>query len=53
MSCVCKSGSDLKKYSKYLPDIRVTCVYGGTDIRRQMKELQKGYTWLWPPGTFG
>ena len=35
-------GSDLKKYSKYLPDIRVTCVYGGTDIRRQMKELQKG-----------
>ena len=35
-------GSDLKNYSKYLPDIRVTCVYGGTDIRRQMKELQKG-----------
>ncbi|HJA15872.1 MAG TPA: DEAD/DEAH box helicase [Candidatus Butyricimonas faecavium] len=35
-------GNDLKNYSKYLPDIRVTCVYGGTDIRRQMKELQKG-----------
>lgn len=35
-------GSDLKNYAKYLPDIRVTCVYGGTDIRRQMKELQKG-----------
>ena len=35
-------GSDLKNYSKYLPEIRVTCVYGGTDIRKQMKELQKG-----------
>ena len=35
-------GSDLKKYSKYRPDIRVTCVYGGTDIRKQMKELQRG-----------
>lgn len=35
-------GSDLKNYSKYRKDIRVACVYGGTDIRRQIKDLQRG-----------
>ncbi len=35
-------GNDLKNYSKYRKDIRVTCVYGGTDIRRQIKDLQRG-----------
>lgn len=35
-------GNDLAKYSKYRPDIKVTCVYGGTDIRRQIKELGQG-----------
>ena len=34
--------SDLQKYSKYRADIRVTCVYGGADIRRQIKELERG-----------
>lgn len=35
-------GNDLKNYSKYRPDIRIACVYGGTDIRRQIRELEKG-----------
>lgn len=35
-------GNDLQNYSKYRKDIRVLCVYGGTDIRRQMKELDRG-----------
>lgn len=35
-------GNDLRNYSKYRKDIRVTCVYGGTDIRRQIKDLQRG-----------
>lgn len=35
-------GNDLQNYSKYRKDIRVTCVYGGTDIRRQIKELDRG-----------
>lgn len=35
-------GNDLKNYSKYRTDIRVACVYGGTDIRRQIKEVQRG-----------
>ena len=35
-------GNDLKNYSKYRKDIRVTCVYGGTDIKRQIKDLQRG-----------
>lgn len=35
-------GNDLKNYAKYLPAIRVACVYGGTDIRRQIRELSKG-----------
>ena len=35
-------GNDLQNYSKYRKDIRVTCVYGGTDIRRQIRELERG-----------
>lgn len=35
-------GNDLKNYSKYRKDIRVACVYGGTDIKRQIKDLQRG-----------
>lgn len=35
-------GNDLKNYSKYRPDLRITCVYGGTDIRRQIRELEHG-----------
>lgn len=35
-------GNDLKNYSKYCPEVRVTCVYGGTDIRKQIRELERG-----------
>ncbi|GHV65249.1 DEAD/DEAH box helicase [Bacteroidia bacterium] len=35
-------GSDLANYSKYRRDIRILSVYGGTDIRRQIKELHQG-----------
>lgn len=35
-------GKDLQNYSKYRKDIRVTCVYGGADIRKQIRELEKG-----------
>ena len=35
-------GNDLRNYSKYRKDIRVACVYGGTDIRKQIKEIERG-----------
>lgn len=35
-------GKDLRNYSKYRTDIKILCVYGGTDIRRQMKDLERG-----------
>ena len=35
-------GKDLQNYAKYCPEIKVTCVYGGADIRRQIRELEKG-----------
>jgi len=35
-------GNDLKNYSKYCPAVRIACVYGGTDIRKQIRELEKG-----------
>ncbi len=35
-------GKDLQNYSKYRTDINILCVYGGTDIRRQMKDLERG-----------
>lgn len=34
--------NDLKNFSKYDKSIRVEAVYGGTDIRRQMKALKDG-----------
>jgi len=35
-------GNDLRNYSKYCPAVRVACVYGGTDIRKQIRDLEKG-----------
>lgn len=35
-------GNDLRNYAKYRPDIRVACVYGGTDIRKQIREVKQG-----------
>lgn len=34
--------NDLTKYSKYLPQVKVTAVYGGTDIRKQINTLERG-----------
>ncbi len=35
-------GKDLQNYGKYRKDIRVTCVYGGAEIRKQIRELERG-----------
>lgn len=35
-------GSDLQHYAKYLPEVRIECVYGGTDIRRQIRAIAGG-----------
>lgn len=35
-------GNDLKNYSKYCPGVQIVCVYGGTDIRRQIRDVSKG-----------
>lgn len=35
-------GKDLQNYAKYRNDVRVTCVYGGAEIRRQIRELERG-----------
>ncbi|MDR1273844.1 MAG: DEAD/DEAH box helicase [Odoribacteraceae bacterium] len=35
-------GNDLKNYSKHRKDIYIACVYGGTDIRKQIREVQRG-----------
>ena len=35
-------GNDLRNYAKYRLDIRVACVYGGTDIRKQIREVKQG-----------
>ncbi len=34
--------SDLNSYSKYLPNIKVTAVYGGASIETQAKQLKNG-----------
>ncbi len=34
--------NDLKKFSKYLPEVTVVPVYGGAGIEGQIKELKKG-----------
>lgn len=33
---------DLQSYAKYLPQLRIVCVYGGANIYPQIKELQRG-----------
>ena len=33
---------DLKSYSKYIKELRITPIYGGSDIRKQMRELKMG-----------
>ena len=33
---------DLKDFSKYMPDVRVVAVYGGTSIVNQINALKKG-----------
>ncbi|MBK6902832.1 MAG: DEAD/DEAH box helicase [Saprospirales bacterium] len=33
---------DLASYSKYMPQLQVTAVYGGADIQRQITELKRG-----------
>lgn len=33
---------DLNSYSKHQPEVSITAVYGGADIRRQMKEIKNG-----------
>ncbi|MDR2131250.1 MAG: DEAD/DEAH box helicase [Odoribacteraceae bacterium] len=35
-------GNDLKNYAKHRRDINIACVYGGTDIRKQIREVQRG-----------
>lgn len=35
-------GKDLQNYAKYRKDIQVLCVYGGTEIRKQIRELERG-----------
>ena len=34
--------NDLKKYSKYVKNLKSAVVYGGSDIRAQIKELDRG-----------
>lgn len=33
---------DMQNYAKYLPEIRITAVYGGASIENQIKDLRKG-----------
>ena len=33
---------DFRELTRYLPDIRIACVYGGQPIRRQIEQLKKG-----------
>jgi ATP-dependent RNA helicase DeaD len=33
---------DMTNYAKYLPDVRITAVYGGASIENQMRDLKKG-----------
>ena len=33
---------DLKSFSKYMKDLHITSIYGGTDIRKQIRELTMG-----------
>ncbi|MDD3687461.1 MAG: DEAD/DEAH box helicase [Bacteroidales bacterium] len=33
---------DMTNFAKYLPDVRITAVYGGASIENQMRDLKKG-----------
>ncbi len=33
---------DLQSFCKYIPEMKITAVYGGADISRQIKELKRG-----------
>ncbi|PID55887.1 DEAD/DEAH box helicase [candidate division KSB3 bacterium] len=33
---------DLKNFAKYIPDLHIVAVYGGADIKRQIRALKKG-----------
>ena len=39
--CVQIAG-DLQAYAKYMPEVRIVCVYGGANIYPQIKELEQG-----------
>ena len=36
----------VKTYSKYLPGINVSAIYGGTDYGTQLRELKRGPQWV-------
>lgn len=36
----------VKSYSKYLPGINVSAIYGGTDYGSQLRELKRGPQWV-------
>ncbi|SEB50274.1 ATP-dependent RNA helicase DeaD [Tenacibaculum sp. MAR_2009_124] len=35
-------GKNIEDFSKYIPDLKVVTVYGGSSIEQQMKQLKKG-----------
>jgi ATP-dependent RNA helicase DeaD len=35
-------GNNIKEFSKYLPNVKVTTVYGGANIEEQIRSLKKG-----------
>lgn len=35
-------GDNIKQFSKYLPNLKVTTVYGGANIEQQIKQLKRG-----------
>ena len=40
---LCKQiAEDLERYAMFLPETRIVCVYGGSGIVRQMKEVKQG-----------
>src|SRR5690606_35631806 len=36
----------VKTYSKYMPDINVTAIYGGSDYGSQLRDLKRGPQWV-------
>ncbi len=40
---LCKQiAEDLGRYSQFMPQVRIACVYGGSGIRQQIKDLEGG-----------